>query len=89
MILRSSVKGTVGHVVDRILSGRDSNLVPGRSQVSSIHINNNVNQDKDNLNNIVYDSTDLSATHDIFPCVSKRCKSKNKFVSTIVTLCNT
>ena len=46
MLLRSSVKGNIGHVVDSVLLGRDSNRDPDHYWENSIHDSNN-----DNSNN--------------------------------------
>ena len=43
MLLRSSVKGTIGHVADIVLLGRDSNRDPDRYRENSIHDSNNDN----------------------------------------------
>ena len=43
MLLRSSVKGTIGHVTDSVLLGRDSNRDPDRFRDNSIHDSNNNN----------------------------------------------
>ena len=48
MLLRSSVKGTIGHVTDSVLVGRDSNRDPNRFQENSIHDSNN----NDSYNNV-------------------------------------
>ena len=41
MLLQSSVKGTIGHVADSVLLGRDSNRDPDRYRANSIHDSNN------------------------------------------------
>ena len=58
MLLRCSVKGTIGHVADSVLLGRDSNRVPGRYRANSIHDsnNNNSNNNIDDLTNLDDDS---------------------------------
>ena len=58
MLLRSSVKGTIGHVADSVLLGRDSNRDPDRYRANSIHDsnNNNSNNNVDGFNNLGDDS---------------------------------
>ena len=77
MLLRSSVKGTIGHVVDSVLLGRDSNRDPDHYRENSIHDSNNDNSDNnvDGFNSL----GDGSSSH-IFRCGSKRCQFQNKFV---------
>ena len=77
MLLRSSVKGTIGHVADSVLLGRDSNRDPDRYRANSIHDSNNNNSynNVDGFNNL----GDGSLSH-IFRCGSKRCQFQNKFV---------
>ena len=73
MLLRSSVKGTIGHVADSVLLARNSN----RYRANSIHDshNNNSNNNLDAFDNL----GDGSLSH-IFRCDSKRCQFQNKFV---------
>ena len=54
MLLRSSVKVTIGHVADSVLLCMDSNRNPDRCQVNLIHDSNN-----DNSNNNEDDLTNL------------------------------
>ena len=65
MLLRSSVKGNIGHVVDSVLLGRDSNRDPDRFRTNSIYDsnNNNSNNNVDSFNNL----GDGSLSH-IFRC---------------------
>ena len=77
MLLRSSLKGTIGHVADSVLLGRDSNRDPDRYWVISIHCSNN-----DNSYNNVDGFKNLgngSISH-VFRCGSKCCQIPNKFV---------
>ena len=78
MLLRSSVKGTIGHVADSVLLGRDSNRDPDRYQANSIHYSNNNNSynNVDGFNNL----GDGYLSH-IFRCGSKRCQFQKKFVA--------
>ena len=75
MLLRSSVKGTIGHAADIVLLGRDSNRDPYRYRENSIHDsnNNNSNNNVGGFNNL----GDGSLSH-IFRYGSKRCQFKNK-----------
>ena len=76
-MLRSSIKGTIGHVAYSVLLGSDSNRDPDRYQTNSIHDSNN-----DNSNNNVDTFNNLgegSLSH-IFRCGSKRCQFQTKFV---------
>ena len=41
MLLRSRVKGTIDHVADSVLLGRNSNGDPDRYQANSIHDSSN------------------------------------------------
>ena len=77
MLLRSSVKGTIGHVADSIMLGRDLNRDPDRYRVNSIRdsSNNNSNSNVNDLTNL----GDGSLCH-IFKCGSKRCQFQNKFI---------
>ena len=76
MLLRSSVKGTIGHVTDSVLLGRDSNRDPDRYRANSIHDSNNNNSyNVDGFSNL----GDGSLSH-MFRCGSKRCQVQNKFV---------
>ena len=77
MLLRSSVKRTIGHVADSVLLGRDSNRDPGRYWANLIHASNNNNpyNNVDGFNNL----GDDSLSH-IFRCGSKCCQFQNKFV---------
>ena len=77
MLLRSSVKGTIGHVADSVLLGRDSNSDPDCYRSNSIHDSNNNNSynNVDSFNNF----GDGSLSH-IFRCGSKHCQFQNKFV---------
>ena len=77
MLLRSSVKGTIDHVADSVLFGRDSNRDPDRYPANSIHdsSNNNSNNNADGFN----DLGEGSLSH-IFRCGSKRFQFQNKFV---------
>ena len=77
MLLRSSVKGTIGHVADSVLLGRDSNRDPDRYRANSIHdsSNNNSNNNADGFNNL----GEGSLSH-IFRCGSKCCQFQTKFV---------
>ena len=77
MLLRSSVKGAIGHVADSVLLGRDLNWDPDRYWANSIHDNNNNNayNNVDGFNNFGDGSLSL-----IFRCGSKRCQFQNKFV---------
>ena len=70
MLLRSSVKGTIGHVSDSVLLGRDSNRDLDRYRANSIHDSNN-----NNSNNNVDDLTNLGdrSLYHIFRCGLKRC----------------
>ena len=54
MLLRSSVKGTIGHVADSVLLGRDSNRDPDRYRANSIHdsSNYNSNNNEDGFHNL-------------------------------------
>ena len=56
MLLRSSVKGTIGNVADSVLLGGDSNQDPDRYLVNLIHDRKN-----NNSNNKVNDFTNLGA----------------------------
>ena len=77
MLLRSSVKGTIGHVADKVLLGRDLNRDPDRYWTNSIHDSNNNNSNNNAGSfNILGDG---SLSH-IFRCDSKRCQFQNKFV---------
>ena len=71
MLFRSSVKGTIGHVADSVLLGRDLNRDPDRYWANSIHgsNNNSSNNNADSFNNLGEDSL----SH-IFRCGSKRCQ---------------
>ena len=77
MLFQSSVNGTIGHVADSVLLGRDSTRDPDRYRANSIHDsnNNNSNNNVDGFNNL----GDGSLSH-IFRCGSKRCQFQNKFV---------
>ena len=77
MLLRSSVKGTIGHVADSVLLGRDSNRGPDRYRANLIYDSNNTNSnsDIDDLTNLGDDSL-----YHIFRCSSKRCQFQNKFI---------
>ena len=77
MLLRCSVKGTIGHVADSALLGRDPNWDPDRYRANLIHDRNN-----NNSSNIVDDDTNLGdgCSYYIFRCGSKRCQFQNKFV---------
>ena len=76
MLLRSSVKGIIGHGVDSVLLGRDSNRGPGCYWANSIHdSDNNSNNNVDSFNNL----GDGSLSH-IFRCGSKHCQFQNRFV---------
>ena len=77
MLLRSSVKGAIGHVADSVLLGGDSNRDPDRYRANSIHDSNNNDyyNNVDGFNNL----GDCSLSH-IFRCGSKRCQFQNKFV---------
>ena len=77
MLLRSGVKGSIGHVADSVLLGRDSNRDPHRYWVNSIHDSNhnNSNNNVGGFNNL----GDGSLSH-IFRCGSKRFQFQNKFV---------
>ena len=77
MLLRSSVKGTIGHFADSVLHGRDLNRDPNRYQANLIHDSNNNNSynNVDGFNNL----SGGSLSH-IFRCGSKRCQFENKFV---------
>ena len=74
---RSSVKGTIGHIADSVLLGRDSNRDPDCYQVNWIHDSNinNSNNNVDNLTNL----SDSSLYH-YFRCGSTRCQFQNKFI---------
>ena len=64
MLLRSSVKGTRGHVTDSVLLGRDSNRDPDRYWANSIQdSNNNSYNNVNGFNNL----GDGSLSH-IFRC---------------------
>ena len=78
MLLRSSIKGTIGHVADSVLLGRDSNRDPDRYRANSIHYSNhdNSNINVDGFNNL----GDGFLSH-IFRCGSKRCQFQIKFFS--------
>ena len=54
MLFRSSVKGTIGHVADSVLLGRDLNRDPDRYWANSIHgsNNNSSNNNADSFNNL-------------------------------------
>ena len=54
ILLRSSIKGTIGHVAGSVLLVRDSNRDPDRYQTNSIHDsnNNNSNNNVDDLDNL-------------------------------------
>ena len=77
MLLRSSVKGTIGHVADSVLLGRDLNRDLDRYWADSIHVcnNNNFNDNVDDLINL----GDGFLYH-IFRCGSKRCQFQNKII---------
>ena len=77
MLLRSSVKGTIGHIADSVLLGRDSNQDPDRYWANSIHDSNNNNSNK-NIDG--FDNSDDGSLFHIFRCGSKRCQFQNKFV---------
>ena len=81
MLLRSSVKGTIGHVADIVLLNRDSNRDPDRYRENSIHDSNN-----DNSNNNVGGFNNLGdgSLSRIFRYGSKRCQFKNKFALLII-----
>ena len=84
MLLRSSVKGTIGHVADSVLLDRDSNWDPDRYWANSIQDRNNNTNDVDGYNNL----GDGSLSH-IFRCGSKRYQFQNKFVPVNNTLSTT
>ena len=71
MLLLSSVKGTIGHLADGVLLGRDSNRDPDRYRANSIYDsnNNNSNNNAGGFNN----ASEGSLSH-IFRCGSKRCQ---------------
>ena len=77
MLLRSSVKGTIGHVADSVLLGRDLNRDLDRYCADSIHVcnNNNFNDNVDDLINL-----GDSFLYHIFRCGSKRCQFQNKII---------
>ena len=54
ILIRSSVKGTIGYVAGSVLLVRDSNRDPDRYQTNSIHHsnNNNSNNNVDDLDNL-------------------------------------
>ena len=86
MLLRSSVKGTIGHFADSVLHGRDLNRDPNRYQANLIHDSNN-----DNSNNNIHGFNNLgdgSLPH-IFRCGSKRCQFQNKLDPVNNTLSST
>ena len=77
MSLRSSVKGTIGHVADSVLLSRNSTRDPFHYRANLIYDSNN-NNSYNNLygfNNL----GDASLSH-IFRCGSKHCQFQNKFV---------
>ena len=78
MLLRSSIKGALGHVADSVLLGKDLNRDQDRYRANSIHDNNNNNSynNVDEFNNFGGGSLSL-----IFRCGSKRCQFQDKFVS--------
>ena len=77
MLLESSIKGSIGHVTDNVLLGRDSNQNSDCYRANSIHDcnNNNSNNNVDNLTNLV----DGSLYH-IFKCGSRCCQFQSKFI---------
>ena len=77
MLLRCSVKGTIGYVADNVLLGRNSNRGPDRYRANLIHDNNN-----DNSNSNADDLTNLGdgSLYHIFRCGSRRCQFQNKFI---------
>ena len=77
MLLRSSVKGTTGHVADSVLLGRDLDRDLDRYWADSIHVcnNNNFNDNVDDLINL----GDGFLYH-IFRCRSKRCQFQNNII---------
>ena len=75
MLLRSSVKGTIGNVTDSVFFGRDLNQYPDHYWANSIHDSNNNNSyNLDNLTNLGHDS--LYTVR----CGSKYCQFQNKFI---------
>ena len=77
MILRSSVKRTLGDVAGSVLLGRDSNRDPDRYLANSIHDNNN-NSSYNNVDG--FKNLGGGFLSHIFRCGSKRCQFQNKFV---------
>ena len=77
MLLRSSAKGTIGHVADSVLLCRDSNRDPDLYQANSIHDSNN---DKSYNNVDGFNNLGDGSLSQIFRCGSKRCQFQNKFV---------
>ena len=77
MLLRSSLKGTLGHVADCVLLCRDLNRDADRYQANSIHDSNNnsSNNNVEGFNNL----GDGSLSH-IFRYGSKCCHFQNKFI---------
>ena len=77
MLLRRSVKGTIGHVIDSVLLRRDLNRDPDCYRANSIYDSNDNNSDKivDDLTNLGDDSL-----YYIFRCGSKRCQFQSKFI---------
>ena len=77
MLLRRSVKGTIGHVADSVLLSRDSNQDPDHYRANLIHDSNNNNSynNVDGFKNL----GDGPLSH-IFKCGSKRCQFQKKFV---------
>ena len=54
MLLRTSLKGTIGYVADSVFFGTDSNRDPDRYWVNSVHDSNsnNSNDNEDGFNNL-------------------------------------
>ena len=77
MLWRSSVKGTIGHVADSVLLGKDTNRDTDRYRANSIHDSNN---DSFNYNVRGFNNLGEGCSSYIFRCGSKRYQFQNKFI---------
>ena len=87
MLLRSSIKGTIGHVAVSVLLGRDSNRDLNHYQANSIHDSNNNNNNNNNVDDLT--SLDDGSLYHIFRCGSRRCQFQNKFIPVSYVLSTT
>ena len=76
ILLRSTVKETLGHVADNVLLIKDLNWDPDYYRVNLIHTSSI------DSHNYIHDPTDLGdrSLCYIFRCGSRSCKFPNKFV---------